>query len=127
VFTGPVMRDDDDEIGPGVIAPREFWKLVVMEHVDTGKLHATAYLLSQGDLIRDLLEQRSRIEGLEGFVLGAFRTFQIAVRDLAEATGYDFSWYFDADPLATAGGGQEAIASREPLFLPLDSEGDIVL
>ena len=59
VFTGPVMRDDDESIAPGVIAPREFWKLVVMENADTRKLHATAYLLSQGDLIRDLLEKRS--------------------------------------------------------------------
>lgn len=33
-------------------------------------LHATAYLLSQGQLVRKLLEQRSRREALEGFVLG---------------------------------------------------------
>ena len=30
VFTGPVNRDDDHEMKPGVFLPREFWKLVVM-------------------------------------------------------------------------------------------------
>lgn len=127
VFTGPVVRDDDDSIASGVIAPREFWKVVVMENADTHKLHATAYLLSQGDLIRDLLEARSKVEGVEGFVLGDFRMFQIAIADLADATGYDFSAYAAADPLLTTAGGQEAVTNGEPLFLPLDSEDQIVL
>jgi endonuclease G len=126
VFTGPVARDDDVEIGPGVIAPREFWKVVVMEDADRNKLHATAYLLSQGDLIHDLLEKRAKVESVEGFVLGAYRTFQIAIADLAEATGYDFSAYEAADPLAAAG-GQEAVDSGEPLYVPLDSLEQIVL
>jgi endonuclease G len=127
VFTGPVVRDDDDAIAPGVIAPREFWKVVVMENADTHKLHATAYLLSQGDLIRDLLEKRSKVEGVEGFLLGDFRMFQVAITDLADATGYDFSRYVAADPLLATAGGQEAVESGEPLFLPLDSEDQIVL
>ena len=70
---------DDPEIKPGVLLPREFWKLVVMVDADRQRLHATAYLLSQGDLIRELLENRGRTEANEGFVLGAYRTFQIAV------------------------------------------------
>jgi endonuclease G len=122
-----VVREDDDSIAPGVIAPREFWKVVVMENADTHKLHATAYLLSQGDLIRDLLEKRSRVEGVEGFVLGDFRLFQIAIADLADATGYDFSAYVAADPLAATIGGQEALVTGEPLFVPIDSEDQIVL
>lgn len=101
VFTGPVNRDDDHEITPGVLLPREFWKLVVMVDADRDRLHATAYLLSQGELIRDLLRGRNRQEANEGFVLGSYRTFQIAVRDLAEATGYDLAPYVDADPLTT--------------------------
>jgi endonuclease G len=127
VFTGPVVREDDEPIAPGVIAPREFWKVVVMENADTHKLHATAYLLSQGELIRDLLEKRSKVEGVEGFVLGEFRTFQIAIADLADATGYDLSAYEAADPLAATADGQEAVASGEPLYIPLDSEDQIVL
>ena len=84
VLTGPVVRDDDDSIAPGVVAPREFWKVVVMEDADTHKLHATAYLLSQGDLIRDLLEKRSRVEGSRDSCSATYRLFQIAITDLAE-------------------------------------------
>jgi endonuclease G, mitochondrial len=123
VFTGPVNRDDDPEIKPGVLVPREFWKLVVMVDVDREKLHATAYLLSQGDLIRDLLEKRGRTEANEGFVLGAYRTFQIAVSDLADATSYDLSPYVIADLLAAAARGREA--TDVPLFIPLQRWEDI--
>jgi endonuclease G len=90
-------------------------------------LRATAYLLSQGQLIRKLLEKRSRRERLESVVLGAYRTFQVAIADLAEATGYNFSAYTGADPLARNESGQEALNSGEPLFLPLDELTDIVL
>jgi endonuclease G len=123
VFTGPVNRDDDSEIKPGVLVPREFWKLVVMINADREKLHATAYLLSQGDLIRDLLEMRDRTEANEGFVLGAYRTFQIAISDLADATGYDLSPYLSADPLAAVEPGREA--RDVPLFIPLERWEDI--
>ena len=126
VFTGPIVRDDDPEIKPGVLAPREFWKLVAMPGAGGGALHATAYLLSQGDLIRDLLEQRDRTEAVEGFVLGAYRTFQIAIRDLADATGYDFSAYLDADPLGRTEPGHEAMAASAPLFVPLESLADVI-
>ncbi len=126
VFTGPVVREDDPEIKPGVQAPREFWKLVAMIDADRDALHATAYLLSQGDLIRDLLEKRERAEAVEGFVLGAYRTFQIAIRDLAEATGYDFSAYLAADPLSRTDPGREAAADAAPLFVSLESLADVV-
>jgi len=126
VFTGPVVRDDDPEIKPGVRAPREFWKLVVMADADRDALHATAYLLSQGDLIRDLLEKRDRTEANEGFVLGPYRTFQMAVRDLADATSYNFSAYLDADPLARTDPGREAAADAPPLFVPLENLGDVL-
>ncbi len=126
VFTGPVIREDDPEIKPGVQAPREFWKLVAMIDADRDALHATAYLLSQGDLIRDLLEKRERTEAVEGFVLGAYRTFQIAIRDLADATGYDFSAYLAADPLGRTEPGREAAADAAPLFVSLESLADVI-
>lgn len=131
VFTGPVLRDDDDDIEEivldGAIAPAEFWKVVVTLDADDKALHATAYLLSQGQLIRKLIDDRSRREGFEGVVLGAYRTFQIAIADLAEATGYDFSAYVNADPLRKTNAGQEAAATGEPVFLPLDGVDDIIL
>jgi endonuclease G len=131
VFTGPVMRDpggDEEEIEvDGAIAPLEFWKLVATLDKDGKALHATAYVLSQGQLIRTLLEKRSQREALEGMVLGAYRTFQVAIADLAEATGYDFSAYLAADPLAQAEPGQEAIGRGEPVYLPIGEFADLVL
>jgi endonuclease G len=124
VFTGPIARDDDPEISPGVLAPREFWKVVAMPGGDGTALHATAYLLSQGDLIRELLEKRSRTEAVEGFELGAYRTFQIAIRDLQDATGFDFAAYLAADPLHTP---DEAAEDASPRYVPLDSADDVVL
>jgi endonuclease G len=129
VFSGPIMRLDDevDPIGDGVVAPREFWKLVVMEDAKQGKLHATAYVLSQGDLIHDLLEKRHKNEATEGFVTGPYQTYQVSIKDLQDGTDYDFSAYVPFDGLAKATGGQEAIDSGEPLYLPLDSVEEIVL
>ncbi|MGY1709849.1 DNA/RNA non-specific endonuclease [Geodermatophilus sp. SYSU D00758] len=126
VFTGPVARDDDPEIRPGVLVPREFWKVVAMRDADRRVLHATAYLLSQGDLIRELLERRDRREALEGFVLGPYRTFQLAVRDLADATGLDLSSYVGADPLTRTVDREESAGAAPPRFLPLESLADVV-
>lgn len=126
VFTGPVQRDDDPEIADGVIAPLEFFKLVVMPSAEIGRLHATAYVLSQGQMIRDLLEERARTEAVEGFVLGAYRTFQVSVSDLAAVTGYDLSRYVPFDPLG-AQAPEEAVAAGEPVFVPLDALDQIVL
>ena len=130
VFTGPILRDADDpddvEID-GAITPQEFWKVVATLDATDLKLHATAYVLSQGQLIQKLLEKRSKKEALEGVELGAYRTFQVAIKDLADATGYDFGTYVAADPLSKAQSGQEAIANGEPVYLPLDDVADIVL
>ena len=130
VFTGPVFRgedEDDETVIDGAVVPLEFWKLVVTVNAEDNGLHATAYLLSQGELIRKLMEKRSRRESLEGFTLGGYRTFQIAVSDLAEATGYDFSAYAAADPLVKSEAGKEGLESGEPLFLPLETVQDIRL
>jgi endonuclease G len=126
VFTGPVVSPEDPEIKKNVVAPLEYWKVVVMVDADKDALHATAYLLSQGQLIRKLLEDRSKIEAVEGFVLGEYRTFQIAIQDLADATGYDFSAYVPFDPLTKTAGGQEAVASGLPAFVPLAGLESIV-
>jgi len=123
VFTGPVISEDSEEID-GATVPMEFWKLVATLDADGGKLRATAYLLSQGQLIRKLMEDRSRTEANEGVVLGEYRTFQMSIADLAEATGYDFSAYEKADPLAP---GTEEAADRMPRFMPLESPADLIL
>ncbi|MBB4615378.1 DNA/RNA non-specific endonuclease [Novosphingobium taihuense] len=124
VFTGPVLTDGMESID-GALVPREFWKLIAAVNQETGGLHATAYLLSQGELIRALLEKRSRSEANEGLNLGAYRTFQIAIADLADATGHDFSAYAAADPLRRI---TEGLADgAPPTFTPLEGLNSITL
>src|SRR5438094_321709 len=71
VFTGPVFRADDPDYRDFQL-PLDFWKVVVMVK-DDGTLSATAYTLSQRDLVT----------GLE-FVFSEFRTYQIRLRQVEE-------------------------------------------
>ncbi|UQS16295.1 DNA/RNA non-specific endonuclease [Pseudomonas sp. HS6] len=131
VFTGPILRNpdsDDEELWiDGALAPLEFWKLVATLDAGGKMLHATAYVLSQGQLLRELLEKRSKHEAVEGFELGPYRTFQIAIVDLAAATGYDFSAYSASDPLTRTQYGKEAVADGEPVFIPIAALSEIIL
>jgi endonuclease G len=128
VFTGPVFTDDDPVLEEqNIRVPLEFWKVVVMVDAAQNKLHATAYLLSQGQLIRKLLEDRERTEAVEGFVLGPYRTFQISIADLEGGTDYDFGRLKAADALARTQLGREARAANVPIVAPLETFNDIVL
>ncbi len=92
VFTGPIFAEDDEEFA-GVQLPRQFWKVVVMVK-ETGELSATAYLLSQEELIAGLEV------ALESFSYGAYKTYQVPVRRIEELTGMSFGSLADADPLS---------------------------
>jgi endonuclease G len=87
VFTGPVLADDDPEYR-GTRLPRQFWKVVVIAKPGGG-LSATAYLLSQSQLLTNL----------EAFTYGAYRTFQVPVHQIALLTGLDFGDLPNHDPL----------------------------
>jgi endonuclease G len=110
VFTGPVLAPDDD-LYRGVLLPRQFWKIAVMVKPG-GTLSATAYLLSQASLIAGL-------ESAEPFSYGAYKTFQVKVRDVEALTGLSFGALADADPLerleSTAGPAE--VTSPESLVL----------
>ena len=97
LFTGPVFGDDDREYRD-VFLPQAYWKVVTVVNGDNNKLHATAYMLSQRDLLTDL-----------EFVFGQFRTYQLPIKDLEERTGLDFGKLRNADPLRD----QESFAVRE--------------
>ena len=102
VFTGPVLVTDDDPYR-GVQLPRQFWKVLAMVKQD-GALSATAYLLSQEQLIKGLEIVP------EAFSYGAYRTYQVPVHHVEDLTGLSFKSLADADPL----GRQEAtISARE--------------
>jgi endonuclease G len=74
-----------------VLIPRQYWKVVGMVRQD-GALSVTGYLLTQASLLDDL-------ESDEPFSYGAYRTFQVPVRRIAELTGLGLDPYIAADPL----------------------------
>jgi endonuclease G len=106
VFTGPVFRDDDEDYR-GIQLPREFWKVLVI--VRDGRLSATAYLLSQADLIRDLSDEAFSNDR-------AVRTYQVPVRTIEKLTGLSFN-LSTFDPLAAAPTGKESA----PVLIPISS------
>ena len=110
VITGPVLADDDDPYR-GVRLPRQFWKVVGMVTTD-GRLSVTGYLLSQSALLDELPTE-------EAFSFGAFRTFQVPVRRIAELTGLGLEPHIAADPL-------ERLESM-PLPRELIRPGDLIL
>lgn len=91
VFTGPVLATDDEPY-KGVQLPRQFWKVVVMVK-RAGDLSATAYLLSQDHLIKDLEFAP------EEFSYGAYKTYQVPVRRIEDLTRLSFGDLSEVDPL----------------------------
>ncbi len=89
--------------------------------------HATACLLSPGATCVRADRETFASGVARGFVLGEYRTFQIAIADLAGATGYDFSAYVGSDPLRRAASSLEAPDDSEPLVIPLGALPDVVL
>jgi endonuclease G, mitochondrial len=84
VFTGPFFGEHDLEYRNAQV-PAAFWKVVAIV-TDDGRPSATAYKVSQV----------KALEQLE-FVFAGFKTFQISVRQVMEATNIDFSELVEFD------------------------------
>jgi len=96
VMTGPVFNEADRRLkaqpgAEGVRIPEEFWKIAVMVDDATGQLSASGYVLSQGRMIRKLVEAP--------FVSGQYNTYQVRIAFIVEETGLDFSALTQFDPL----------------------------
>jgi endonuclease G len=113
VFNGPIFRATD-RVYRGVKIPEEYWKVAAVVNTDTGKLSATGYVLSQGALIHDLTES---------WVYGEFRTYQVSLATIEQATGLDFGALKPFDPLGTP-----IIEGVEPAktFIPVDGPESIL-
>ena len=90
VFTGPVFASSDPKYR-GYQLPQEYWKVVVMVDERTESLSATAYLLSQVELLDDL-----------EFVYGGYKNYQLPITDIEKRTGLSFGDLAQFDPLARA-------------------------
>ena len=112
VMTGPVFRDTDRRLiaQPGaedIAIPESFWKIAVMVHAGTGRLSATGYILTQGDMIRDITEA--------AFVLGEYKTYQVSIGLIEAATGFDWGGLRDNDPLNSSAEAVFGISVRPVL------------
>ena len=115
VFTGPVLRDTDRSLDTGVQVPDEFWKVVVFLG-ENQEIRAGGYVLSQGQFIEDITES---------FVFGQYRTYQVPITAIAQATGLDFQHLVAADVVATA--PLPEVVLGLPRVLALDRLEDMVL
>jgi len=120
VLTGPVLDDEADrtlKVQPGaedIQIPGAFWKVAVMVHAHTGALSATAYLLTQGDMIRDITEA--------AFVLGEYKTYQVKIEKIEALTGFDFGALRQHDPMAAE---PEGVFGRD--VVPITGPGTPIL
>jgi endonuclease G len=115
VFTGPVLDPNDrpfqfrldDGTWDSILLPRAYWKVAVMVSSDDARLSATAYLISQDDLI-------SRTE----FVFGQYETYQRSIRSIETITGLDFGSLRDYDPLNNIEGpAMHRVRSRNDIVI----------
>ena len=92
MFTGPVFAKDDPEYQRAT-HPQEVLE-GGRDGAQGGQLHATAYIVTQEDLIRPLFEPAA--EELD--LAAVARTFQVQVRKVEQLTGLDFGHLRDCDP-----------------------------
>lgn len=90
VFSGCVF-DENDRKFEDVQIPGQFWKILVMVKKN-GELSATGYIVQQDDLIKDITEREI------GFQFEQFKTYQVPITKIEEATGLQFGLN-DYDPL----------------------------
>jgi len=96
---GPILRKSDPKF-EGIPIPTEFWKLVAYTDNADGEDKVRAFILTQRNLIDDLVEP----EGLE---LGEFRVFQVSLRRIEQESGVRFTTAFKR--LDTMPAGPEAL------------------
>ena len=90
IITGPIFSENDMYYR-GTKIPGEFWKIVLIA-MSKKKLSATAYLLSQKNLLDDLSE-------VSDFRYGQYKTFQVPIQTIEEKSRLTFGDLKDFDPL----------------------------
>src|SRR3954447_14188565 len=127
VFAGPVL-DPDDPPYRGIQIPLRFWKVVAF--VQDGALAATGYILDQTPLVHDL-DAALAEAAAAGAVppLGAFRTFQVPIADIAVLAGVDLDQLILVDRLNAPATGETPPppGGTSSTWVQLSSLDDLVL
>ncbi|TCS64531.1 endonuclease G [Primorskyibacter sedentarius] len=133
VLTGPILTGDEPQLkDTGAVVPLKFFKVVTMLAEEDGsdgilRLHSTAYVLSQVEVIQQLLSDQNRIEAVGGFEFGEYKTFQVRIRDLEALSRLDFGPLRDADPLARCISESESTGGNPRPVVEVESFANIVL
>ena len=107
VFNGPVFKDTDP-IYKGVKIPMEYYKVILWIN-DNDKLKATAFILSQLDLVEEIdFEDLGIDQNIE------FKEYQISLENLQELTKLDFEDLLEFD---TYQSDKSSIEIRDENFL----------
>jgi endonuclease G len=127
VFAGPVL-DPDDPPYRGIQIPLRFWKVVAF--VQDSALAATGYILDQTPLVHDL-DAALAEAAAAGAVppLGAFRTFQVPIADIAVLAGVELDQLILVDRLNAPATGETppAPGRTSSTWVELSSLDDLVL
>jgi endonuclease G len=127
VFAGPIL-DPDDPPYRGIQIPLRFWKIVAF--VQDGALAATGYILDQTPLVhdRDAVLAAAAAAG-EAPPLGAFRTFQVPIADIAVLAGVDLDQLILVDRLNAPATGETPPppGGTSSTWVELSSLDDLVL
>ncbi|TFV46276.1 DNA/RNA non-specific endonuclease [Blastococcus sp. TF02A-35] len=127
VLAGPVL-DPGDPLYRDVAVPLRFWKVVTL--VQGGALAATGYLLDQSPLVDDLgAALRAAAAAGDPPPLGAYRTFQVPIADIAAIAGVDLAALAAVDRLPVPSGAARAPApgDRADPWVQLGSYADVRL
>lgn len=114
VFTAPVLAAGDPPYR-GIRVPLRFWKVVAWNSGDA--LETTAFVVDQAPLV-DTSELAAPAPG-EAPPLGPFRTFQVAVSDVAGLTGLEMPELIAADvlPPTIAARGWRRLEASDDIWL----------
>ena len=127
VLAGPVL-DPRDPPYRGIQVPLRFWKVVAF--VQDGALAATGYLLDQTPLVGDLRATFDQAAAAgDPPPLGAFRTFQVPIADIAVLAGVDLDQLILVDRLNAPATGETppAPGRTSSTWVELSSLDDLVL
>ncbi|RXK58556.1 hypothetical protein ESA94_18160 [Lacibacter luteus] len=111
VFNGPIFNDQRDPVFRGIQVPMEFYKIIVWYN-DRKELKATAFRLSQSDLVDDI-----DFEAIDIDDNLTFKEYQCSIQSLERDTKLDFSQLHQYDTYRKADGEpeREEIVSEEEL------------
>ncbi|WP_432483398.1 DNA/RNA non-specific endonuclease [Kineococcus esterisolvens] len=124
VVTGPVFADDDPEYR-GVRVPRRFFKVAGYLLDDGPALASAGFVLDQTPLVEEVVRSEAAAQRVPE--LGAFRTFQVPVADVAELTALDLGPLVAADRMPSLVPAASAAGDVVPLWRPVTAPGELLL